>query len=152
MSERANQSTLLRIKFLENDIQNYKADLARLTDANEVVLMQEKIKDREVRINENKQWLRVLEADPGWGEMVEVETGKYIPKMPTFKSQQEMEFALDHPENWYEEDEGDTEQHYMATREMVNRNHNELALQRMDGEGTIAAEERESSGPQNDES
>lgn len=133
----------MRIKFLENDIVNYKTDLGGRTDANEVVLIQDKIKEVETRIDENKQWLRVLEGDPSWGEMVETD-GSYIPKMPTFKSDREMEYALDHPERWYEEDENETTQHQMATREMVGRSHNELALQRMDGEGPIAAEEQAS--------
>jgi hypothetical protein len=136
---RAQQSTLLRIQFLENDIQNYKADMEKLEDANEIILMQDKIKDREIRIDENKQWLRALEQDPGYGELVETD-GKYIPKMPTFKSDAEMKRALDNPENWYEEDENETLDHQRATREMVHKSHNELALQRMDGEGPIAAD------------
>ncbi len=148
---RTQESTLLRIKFLENDILNYKADLAKLEDANEMVLMQDKIKDREIRIDENKQWLRALEQDPGWGELVETD-GSYLPKMPTFRNEREMEHALEHPGNWYEEDENETLDHQRATREHVHRAHNELALQRMQGEGPIATEESESSGPQNDES
>lgn len=137
---RTQESTLLRIQFLENDILNYKQDLAKLEDANEIVLMQDKIKDREVRIDENKQWLRALEQDPGWGKLVETD-GSYLPKMPTFRNEKEMEHALDNPGNWYEEDKDEDIQHQMATREMVHRSHNELALQRMDGEGPIAADE-----------
>ena len=136
---RAQQSTLLRIQFLENDIQNYKADMAKLEDANEIVLMQDKIQDRETRIDENKQWLRALETDPEWGKLVETD-GSYLPKMPTFRTEKEMERALENPESWYEEDENEDVQHQMATREMVHRSHNELALQRMDGEGPIATD------------
>ncbi len=147
---RAQESTLLRIKFLENDILNYKADMAKLEEANEIVLMQDKIKDREVRIDENKQWLRALESDPGYGELVETD-GSYLPKMPTFRNEKQMERALDNPGNWYEEDAQETPQHQAATREMVHRSHNDLALKKMDGEGPIAAEESEPSGPQNDE-
>lgn len=150
MAERTQQSTLLRIKFLENDILNLKADLKKLEDANEMVLIQDKIKDKESRIDENKLWLRVIEQDPSWGTMVETD-GKYTPKMPTFKTPQEMEYALEHRDVIYEEDANEDEQHQMATREMVHRSHNELALQRMDGEGPIAAEEREASGTQNEE-
>jgi len=137
---RSQQSTLLRIQFLENDILNYKADMEKLEEANEIVLMQDKIRDREVRIDENKQWLRALEGDPGWGELEETD-GSYLPKMPTFRNERELKHALDHPENWYEEDQGEDEQHFMATREMVQRHHNELALTRMDGEGPIASDE-----------
>jgi hypothetical protein len=164
MSDRAQQSTLLRIKFLENDTLNFKADLEKLTEANEITLIQGKVHDTEIRIDENKQWLRVLEGDPNWGELVETD-GDYLPKMPTFKNDRDLKHALEHPENWYREDQGEDEQHFMATREMVHRHHNELALTRMDGEGVIAEEERqelicgaesleesEPSGPQNEES
>ena len=140
MSDRAQQSTLLRIKFLGNDILNFKADLEKLEHANEITLIQGKIHDTETRIDENKQWLRVLEGDPSWGELVETD-GSYLPKMPTFRNERELEHALEHPENWYEEDQGEDEQHFIATREMVHRHHNELALERMDGEGPIAAED-----------
>ena len=94
MSERTKGATLLRIQFLEGDLAKAKRKIGELEDANEIANAQLEQRDIETRIDENKQWLRVLEQDPGWGELQEVEGGKYVPRMPTFKTPQEMEYAL----------------------------------------------------------
>jgi hypothetical protein len=142
MANHAMQSVLNRINFLEGDVNNIKIQLEKTDDGNEIILLQKQLEGKEIRIDENKQWLRVLERDPGWGTLENVD-GKYIPKLPTFKTRREAEYALEHPDHFREEDSDTTEQSFLGTREMVKRYHNEQALQRMDGDGPIAAEEKD---------
>jgi len=142
------QNVLIRISFLKDELAALEQRADSIEDANELVLAQDKIKDRQSCIEENKRWLRVLDFDPGFGSLINV-GGKYIPKMPTFKSKAEMEYALEHPDIIHEEDDDTDEQSFMATREMVQRWHNEQALIRMDGHGPKAYEEQ--CGLQNEE-
>lgn len=135
------QSILIRIAFLKDDIKGLDARKADIEEAREYVLLEEQIKEVEIRINENKRWLRVLEADPGWGKLTNV-AGKYIPKMPTFKSKEEMEYALEHPDVVREEYADVDEQGFMASRAEVHRYHHEQALERMDGNGPFAEQEK----------
>lgn len=143
------QNVLIRISFLKDELSALKQRADAIEDANELVLVQDDIKDKQSCIQENERWLRVLERDPGYGSLINV-AGKYIPKMPTFASRAEMEYALEHPDVIHEEDADTDEQGFMASREMVHRWHNEQALIRMDGNGPYA--EQEKCGPQNEES
>jgi hypothetical protein len=138
----AQQSVLNRINFLQGDIANLNLDLGKTNDGDIIGKLQEQIRDKEIRIDENKQWLRVLEKDPGYGTLENV-AGSYIPKMPKFNTQDEVQYALDNPQHFRVEDADTTEQNFLSTREMVKRHHNTLAIQKMDGEGPIAAEERD---------
>jgi len=142
MTRMAIQSVLNRINFLEGDVHNLNLEIDKAEDGNQVIVFQEQIKEKEIRIDENKQWLRVLERDPTWG-MLENVDGKYTPKMPTFKTKEEVSYALENREHFREEDADTTEQQYLSTREMVKKWHNEQALIRMDGDGPIAAEEKD---------
>jgi len=135
------QNVLIRISFLKDEKSALERRADAVGDANELVLVQDEIKDKQSCIKENERWLRVLERDPGYGSLINV-GGKYIPKMPTFKSKAEMEYALEHPDIIHEEDDDTDEQGFMATREMVHRYHNEQALIRMDGHGPKAYEEQ----------
>jgi len=143
------QNILIRISFLKDELAALKQRADTAEDANELVLVQDEIKDRQSCIKENERWLRVLERDPGYGSLINV-GGKYIPKMPTFKSKAEMEYALEHPDIIHEEDDDTDEQSFLSAREMVHRYHNEQALIRMDGHGPKAYEEQ--CGLQNEES
>jgi hypothetical protein len=129
------QSVLNRINFLQGDIANLNLDLGKTNDGDVIGKLQEQIRDKEIRIDENKQWLRVLEKDPGYGTLENV-SGSYIPKMPKFNTQDEVQYALDNPQHFRVENEDTTEQNFLSTREMVKRHHNTLAIQ-------IAAEERD---------
>lgn len=143
------QNVLIRISFLKDELSALKQRADSIDDANELVLVQDDIKDKQSCIKENERWLRVLERDPGYGSLINV-AGKYIPKMPTFKSKAEMEYALEHPDIIHQEDDDTDEQNFLSAREMVHRYHNEQALIRMDGNGPIAYEEQ--CGRQNEES
>ncbi|MHA2068902.1 MAG: hypothetical protein ACXABY_31455 [Candidatus Thorarchaeota archaeon] len=140
MTTMATQSLLYRIKFLEGDISNLNIKIQGETDGDVVASLQEQITEKNIRIDENKQWLRVLEKDPGYGMLENVE-GSYIPKMPTFKTAKERDYALENREHLREEDADTTEQQFLGTREMVKRHHNQLAIERMDGEGPYAVED-----------
>ena len=139
MTHMAQQAILVRISFLEGDIANIRKDIIASDGGNELMDMRHHIELIEERIDENKQWMRVLDKDPGFGILENVD-GKYIPKMPTFKTPEERDYALDHRQHIREEDADTTPQNFMATREMVKRKHTEMAIERMDGEGPIAAE------------
>jgi len=140
------QNVLIRISFLKDEMAAIKQRADTIEDANGLVLVQDEIKDRQSCIKENERWLRVLDHDPGYGSLINV-GGKYIPKMPTFKSKAEMEYALEHPDIIHEEDADTDEQSFLSAREMVHRWHNEQALIRMDGNGPHAE-----CGLQNEES
>jgi hypothetical protein len=140
MTNMATQSVLYRIKFLEGDIANFKKKLESEKDGDAIGRLQDQIREAEICIEENKRWLRVLEKDPGYGILENVD-GSYIPKMPTFRSAKERDYALENREHLREEDADTTEQQFLGTREMVKRHHNELAIERMDGEGPHAVED-----------
>ncbi len=142
MTHMAQQAVLVRISFLEGDIANIRQEIIATEDANELMQLRDRVAMIEERIDENRQWLRVLDKDPGFGILENVD-GKYIPKMPTFKTPEEREYALEHRQHIRKEDDDTTPQSFMATREMVKREHTKMAIERMDGEGPIAAEDVE---------
>ncbi len=142
MTHMAQQAVLVRISFLEGDIANIRQEIVATEDANELMQLRDSVAKIEERIDENRQWLRVLDKDPGFGILENVD-GKYIPKMPTFKTPEERDYALEHRQHIRKEDDDTTPQSFMATREMVKREHTKMAIERMDGEGPIATEDVE---------
>ncbi len=142
MTHMAQQAVLVRISFLEGDISNIRKEIIATEDANELMQLRDRVAKIEERIDENQQWLRVLDKDPGFGILENVD-GKYIPKMPKFSTPEERDYALGHRQHIHEEDDDTTPQNFMAGREMVRREHTKMAIERMDGQGPVATEDVE---------
>jgi len=100
--------------------------------------IEERLKEIRYRENECKDWLRILNQDPGWGELITVD-GRKVPKMPTFKSKEEMEHRI---ANWGTA-KGHDEQFLKKARESRAREDAQEDAFFMDGIGPIAAEEYE---------
>lgn len=143
------QNILIRISFLKDEMTALMASRLEAEESYEYNRISGEISDKESCIKENERWLRVLDRDPGFGSLMNV-AGKYIPKMPTFESKEEVEYALENPDHIHKEDDDTGEQEFLGAREHVHRWHNEQALIRMDGKGPIAHEEQ--CGHQNEES
>ena len=144
MTHMAQQAILVRISFLEGDIANIRKDIIASDGGNELMDMRHHIELIEERIDENKQWMRVLVLDEERHLCREVRDAldsvheNYWHEMD---QHEERDYALEHPQHIREEDADTTPQNFMATREMVKRKHTEMAIERMDGEGPIAADE-----------
>lgn len=149
MSGMSQQGLLIRISFLKGEIANLETSKHDVEDARNLMMIDEQIRFKSERIDENQQWLRILDKDPGFGKLVNV-GGRYEPKMPTFGTKEEVEYALENPDTIREEYAETDEQTYMATRSEVQRHYTEQALKRMDGDGAYA--EQEKCGQSNEES
>ena len=100
--------------------------------------IEERLKEVRYRENECKDWIRILNQDPGWGELINV-GGRKVPKMPTFKSREETDHRL---ENWGTA-KGHDEEFVKRAREARARNDAQEDAFFMDGVGPIAADEYE---------
>jgi hypothetical protein len=123
-----------RIVWLEMEVEKLQQRQATANDEQMAELAEEILK-RQARLAECNDWLRILNKDPGWGELVNI-AGKRIPKLPMFKSEQELKFRLENPEKTWREDAPDLSYEETArAREFNARNTAQESAQAMDGNG-----------------
>lgn len=100
--------------------------------------IEERLKEIRYRENECRDWLKILNQDPGWGDLITVD-GRKVPKMPTFKTPEEREERLN---SWDRFGAGD-EQKVKQAREYRAMTDAREDASFMDGIGPIAAREYE---------
>lgn len=127
------QNTLdIRITWLEIEKEKLEHAQAK-ADGKQIAAIQKKIDDMDAKIEECEDWLKILNQDPGWGDLVNIE-GRKVPKMPTFKTIEQKEKRVADPENW--DRELDHEQTARA-REFNMKNNAQEAAFVMDGSGPV---------------
>ena len=127
------QNTLdIRITWLE--IEKEKLD-RKQAGAEDLSAFQHKIDMIDAKIEECMDWLKILNQDPGWGDLINIK-GKRVPKMPAFKDNETMARRIEDPESW--DRELDHEQTARA-REFNMKNNAQEAAFVMDGAGPVKA-------------
>lgn len=91
----------------------------------------------EGREAENRDYMHILNQDPGWGDLITID-GRKVPKMPKFESEEEMDARLG---NWPSA-KGHDEQFVKRAREARAREDAQEDAYFMDGIGPIAEQER----------
>jgi FtsZ-binding cell division protein ZapB len=135
------QNTLdIRMTLLEMEIDELKHRLPEMDNDEAFAALNDGLKERTGQLKECTLWLKILNQDPGWGDIVNVK-GKRMPKMPTFKSEEEMDARFENWEGGGSAGDGLTMEQAMRAREGQARKISEESVQFMDGEGPIAVEE-----------
>lgn len=98
--------------------------------------IEERLKEIRYREAECKDWLHILNQDPGWGDLITVD-GRKVPKMPTFRTPEERERRL---KNWGKK-LPEKEQKVKQAREYRAMQDAREDVAFMDGIGPIAARE-----------
>jgi len=130
----------INIRFLWLGVERQKLIEKQPTATDEeMAKIEEDLKEVRHRENELRDWTRILNQDQGWGELVTVD-GRKVPKMPAFKTEEEMEHRI---ANWGTA-KGHDEQYIKSAREARARKDAQEDVIFMDGIGPIAAEEYES--------
>lgn len=81
----------IEIRIIWLDVEQRKLlEKQPMANDEEMAQIAEKLKEVEYRQAECRDWLRILNQDPGWGDLITVD-GRKVPKMPTFKSKEEMD-------------------------------------------------------------
>lgn len=127
----------IRLTWLALDKQKLVEQQPNASDE-QMAEIEERLIEVRYRENECKDWLRILNQDPGWGELISV-GGRKVPRMPKFKSREEMDSRL---ANWGTA-QGHDEQFLKSAREARAREDAQEDAIFMDGIGPIAAEEHE---------
>jgi hypothetical protein len=91
----------------------------------------------EGKLEEMQDWMRILNKDPGWGDLINVE-GRQVPRMPKFKSPEERQERL---ANWPSA-KGHDEDYVRRAREFRAAEDAQDDARFLDGIGPIAEEER----------
>lgn len=89
---------VIDIRITWHEIEKEKLELAQ-AKSDDVAGIQRKIDAIDAKIEELNDWLKILNQDPGWGDLINVE-GRKVPKMPTFKSDERKARRIEDPENW----------------------------------------------------
>jgi len=135
------QTINIRIAFLELEKEKLERMQAKANDNEDMATLAQEIYGIEKVLEEMDNWLKIINRDPGWGELVNI-AGKKIPKLPTFSNKEEMKYRLNNPDKHWAEGGLDHEQTARA-REYNAKTNAQEAVRHMDGEGPIAAMERE---------
>jgi hypothetical protein len=129
------QNTLdIRITWLE--IERHKLEIKQSrAEGDRVADLQRKIDDMDAKIEECQDWLKILNQDPGWGDLINIK-GRKVPKMPTFKDNETMARRLEDPEDWAM---GMDHEETARAREFNMKNNAQEAAFVMDGAGPVKA-------------
>lgn len=135
------QNTLdIRMTLLEMEIKEIEFRLPQIDNDEAFAAINDGLKECRGQLKECTLWLKILNQDSGWGNLVNVE-GKRMPKMPTFKSEEEMAARMDGWEGGGAAGDGLTIEQAMRARELHAREISEESVQFMDGEGPITIED-----------
>lgn len=134
------QTIQIRVQFMELEKQKLEKLLAKTEDNKEFATISREIYAIEKVLEELDDWLKIINRDPGWGELVNI-GGRRIPKLPSFSSEDELKWRMSNPDKHWVADM--TEEQTAAAREFNARNNAADAIDAMDGQGPIAALEGE---------
>lgn len=132
----------IRIIFLDMERQKLQQKQAVANDEQMAALVKA-IEACDAKLEECNDWLRILNQDPGWGELINV-GGRKIPKLPTFKSVEELNWRLKNPEKtWREDSQGLNYEETSRAREYNARNNADESVRYMDSNGPFSVLERQ---------
>jgi len=128
----------LRIRYLKQQ----KAELEHLKtkaiEASQIVRLEREIFSKEERIEENKQWSREIDLDPGYVKLVRCSYGMHRPKLPVFESRERRIAAMENREGTPEGLSGDD---VRRARETNARENAEKSIRNLDGRSPYIPEE-----------
>jgi len=129
------ETIAIRVAWLSVEYKKLLEEQANCTDKDRASQIAIGIHENECRAKECHDWLKILDQDPGWGQLLNVD-GKLVPKMPKFRDPEEKRIRL---ETWGTA-KGLNEHDLKAIREYRVRDNAQEDVHFMDGLGPIANE------------